>query len=133
MIDNKQKTNKGSRNIVINHPDGYSATVARSINRTTEADVDWNMLGNAYGLKVDRFNQSISMENHKNDEYTFLIEPEDEGSFEIKKLDLVHFIVGGIIRLAFEVVDIEMTNNLPLNAYRYICRRRNDLDLLYEE
>ena len=111
------------------------------INSEDESDYDFIPLGHASVLQVENFAASQMMDqrdanNGFDDAFTFLIEPEIlpplEGGFEVKKNDIlfvtVSEIVGAVATLAFEIVAIESTSNIPPYTQRYICNRRNHLD-----
>ena len=65
----------------------------------------------------------------------FLIEPEleaFEGGFEPKKNDVFYVVFGDIQdedapRIAYEIIGVETTVNVPPYVPRYVCNRRDDL------
>jgi len=105
-----------------------------------ETEITWSMLGTAYALSADVFQPSVMMDrgdanNGAMDEYRFLIEPEHEvqqGGFEPKKGDVFYVVLGDIQddeapRLAYEIIGVETTVNVPPYVPRYVCNRRDDL------
>lgn len=105
-----------------------------------EPDVSWSMIGIGYALVADVFQPAIMMDrgdtnNGALDEYRFLIESDleaIEGGFEPKKNDVFYVVLGDIQdaeapRLAYEIIGIETTVNVPPYVPRYICNRRDDL------
>jgi hypothetical protein len=48
--------------------------------------------------------------------------------FEVKKNDVMYLVLVNV-RLAFEIVSIETTSNIPPHTQRYVCNRRDDLHL----
>lgn len=105
-----------------------------------EVEISWSILGLGYALVADAFQPSIMMDrgdanNGALDEYRFLIEPEleaFEGGFEPKKNDVFYVILGDVQdedapRVAYEIINIETTVNVPPFVPRYICNRRDDL------
>ena len=152
------QVNKLARSVVINHPNSYNAFIVRKsvtraatisgglptlgglgvISSDDEEKIEWLPMGNAYALEVEIYSPGIMMDrqdtnNQGLDEFRFLIEPETEigedGAFEIKKNDVMYIIVTDTVRLAYEVVAIETTSNIPPYTQRHICNRRNELDV----
>lgn len=112
------------------------------ISSEDESDYDFVHAGNAYALQVENFNPSLMMDqqdanNGSEDNFYFLIEPEElfphPESFEVKKNDImlvvINIIEGSEIKIAFEVVGIETTTNIAPFTQRYICNRRQHLDI----
>ena len=145
--------NKAARGIVINHRHTKNCIVVRKkVNRNPanpsiidgvvnlssedEENIEWELLGNGYMLPADLFSASKMMDNQDannniaQDELRFLIEPEvDQGQvgwFSPQKYDVCFQIVGNV-RLAFEVVAVETTSNVPPYTQRYVCNRRDDM------
>lgn len=109
------------------------------INGNDEESYEYTWVGNGYMLPADQF-QAASMMDRRDandgsiNEFRFLIEPEEEEGhpeyFLPKKDDVVYMLLGTDLtaaKLAFEVVDIETTTNIPPFTQRYICNRRDDL------
>ena len=140
-----------TRNVVINHPNTFNCIVIRKkmlrpdplvsglptmgglgvIGSDDEEQVDYEFIGNGYAMPAEQFSESQMMErrdanNGFANEFKFLIEPEAVGEFELKSRDIFYQIIGDI-RLAFEIVGIETTSNIPPYTQRYICNRRDDL------
>lgn len=105
-----------------------------------EVEIEWAAIGIGYALAADLFQPSMMMDrgdanNGSIDEYRFLIESDKEafeGGFEPKKDDVFYIVLGNIQdekapRLAYEIVAIESTVNIPPYVPRYICNRRDDL------
>jgi len=147
--------NQLARNVVLNHPNSYLGELYRQVvNRISdttaggaptkggmmvlssddESDLSWTLMGNIYVLELDQFEPAMMMDrqdanNGSIDEFRFLIEAETLAEFEINKRDVIYTNKNGLIKLAFQVVDIETTSNIPPYTQRYVCNRRNDLDL----
>jgi hypothetical protein len=160
MLNNvPEAINRMARNIVINHPNSYNVVVFRKrilrseiqnigglptlgglavISSEDEADVIWDLLGNGYALEAEPYSQGTMMDRQDaNDggmiEFRYLIEPEIQdglpGGFAVKKNDVMYIVLGDV-RLAFEIVNIETTGNIPPYSKRYICNHRDDLNTL---
>lgn len=151
--------NRMVRNVVLNHANSNLVQVIRKVitrdsdsnlmglptigglgvlSSDDEENVEFEPLGNAYVLRVGGFNSSIMMDrqdanNGSEDIFLYLIEPEilinEVGGFEIKKNDVFYYGLQGTAKLAFEIVAIETTSNIPPYTQRYICNRRDDLHL----
>lgn len=106
-----------------------------------EVDVTWSMIGLGYALVADQFQPAVMMDrgdanNGAIDEYRFLIEPELEafqGGFEPKKGDVFYIALGDIQdedtpRVAYEIIGVETTVNVPPYVPRYVCNRNDDLE-----
>jgi len=153
MLNNvPNAVNRLARNVVINHPNSYNSVMMRKvINRVAaesiggaptlgglavissddEDDISWEILGNSFTLPVGEFEDSKMMDrqdanNGAIDEYRFLIEPEVVNGFVIKKDDVMYLTIGAV-RLAYEIIGIETTSNIPPYTKRYVCNRRDDL------
>jgi len=152
MLNNvPEAINKMARNVVINHPNSYNCIAVRKrvtrpgavvsglptlggmgvISSDDEESIEWDLLGNGYALKADPFGVSQMMDrqdanNGSEDEFRFLIEPEEEGLFAIKKHDVIYLVFGDV-RLAFQIVGVETTSDIPPYTQRYVCNRRDDL------
>ena len=144
--------NKAVRATVINHPLTSNCSIVRKkvnrvggpvvgglptlgglgvLNSEDESDIEWEPLGNGYMLPADPFSPSQMMDrqdanNGSIPELRFLIEPENEGEFALKKYDVCFQIIGNV-RLAFEIVSVETTSNVPPFTERYVCNRRDDM------
>lgn len=105
-----------------------------------EVEISWSLLGTGYALSADQFQPATMMDrgdanNGSLDEYRFLIESELEiiqGGFEPKKGDVFYVVLGDIQddeapRVAYEVIFVETTVNVPPFVPRYVCNRRDDL------
>ncbi|ENV00373.1 hypothetical protein [Acinetobacter variabilis] len=105
-----------------------------------EVEVSWSMIGTGYALVADQFQPAIMMDrmdtnNGNGDEFRFLIEPEledFEGGFQPKKNDVFYVVLGDIQdqdapRIAYEIIGVETTVNVPPYVPRYVCNRRDDL------
>lgn len=109
-----------------------------------EENFKYDYIGSGYALPAETFQPSAMVD--KNDatigyaaEFRFLIEPEAEDStdehwFQISTHDIVYLLLydgehENPAKLAFEVVGRESTQNIPPFTVRYICNRRDDLDL----
>lgn len=105
-----------------------------------EVEIDWAFMGTGYALVADHFQPAFMMDrgdanNGAMDEYRFLIEPEletYEGGFILQKNDVFYIVLGDIQdinapRIAYEIIGIETTVNVPPFVPRYVCNRRDDL------
>ena len=151
--------NRMARNIVINHPNSFECQLYRkSVNRTNEStvsgmptigglgvisaedeeDISYDFLGSGYALQAEPFSPSTMMERQDSNngfanEFRFLIEPEQptgaDGSFMIKKGDVMLIVISDDVRLAYEIVEPETVMNISPFAMRYVTNRRGDLDI----
>lgn len=154
MLNNvPEAINRLARNVVVNHPNAYNCIAVRKritrvgsaivggiptlggmgvINNDDEEQVEWDLLGNGYALKSEIFTPSTMMDrqdtNNGIDEVRFLIEPEDPGLFQVKKHDVIYLVLGPV-RLAYEVIGVETTSDIPPYTQRFVCNRRDDLHL----
>lgn len=146
--------NKLARNVVINHPNSINCVMVRKrvtraanasvgglptiggmavISSDDEESIEWDLLGNGYAMQVaGEFQPSAMMDrqdanNGIEDEFRFLLEPETAGEFEPKKNDVFYLIISDVVRLAFEIIRVETTSNIPPYTQRYVCNRRDDL------
>ncbi|MCM1128959.1 MAG: hypothetical protein NC211_03645 [Alistipes senegalensis] len=106
-----------------------------------EEDFEYQFLGNGYALQVESFSPALMMDNADANigalsEFRFLIEPEEPSGhpdwFDVRKHDMVYLLLGiepDDAKLAFEVIDIETTSNIPPYTTRYIMNRRDDLHI----
>lgn len=152
--------NRMARNVVINHPNTYNCVAVRKrvtrdgpvvsgmstmggmgvMSDDDEESIEWDPLGNGYALKSEIFSPSVMMDrqdanNSFADEFRFLIEPEiiDPLIAEYwipKKHDVIYLVVGDT-RLAFEIVGVETTSDIPPYTQRYVCNRRDDLHFTF--
>lgn len=102
------------------------------ISADDEQDVSWEFVGNGYALPADMFSPSKMMDrqdanNRDGEEFRFLIEPEELGAATPKKNDVVYLMISEAVRIAFEIVAIETTSNIPPFTQRYVCNKRPDL------
>lgn len=144
--------NRMARTVVINHPNTFNCICVRQrVTRTAassvgglptlgglgvissddEEQITWDLLGNGYAMKAEPFQASMMMDrqdanNGALDEFKFLIEPESPGAFAPKKKDVFYLIIG-TVRLAYEIVGVETTSDIPPYTQRYICNRRDDM------
>lgn len=104
-----------------------------------EVEIHWTFIGTGYALVADHFQPSMMMDrmdanNGALDEYRFLIEPDleaQEGGFIPAKNDVFYVVLGDIQdkeapRIAYEIVAIETSINVPPFVPRYVCNRRDD-------
>ncbi len=146
--------NRLARNVVVNHPNSFNCVAVRKritrvgdsivggsptlggmgvINNDDEESIEWDLLGNGYALKSEPFGAAPMMDrqdanNGSTDEVRFLIEPEDPGLFEIKKHDVIYLVLGAV-RVAYEVIGVESTSDIPPYTQRFVCSKRDDLHL----
>lgn len=105
-----------------------------------EASISWDMIGIGHALKADQFQPSLMVDrqdanNGFDNEFRFLIEPEKEaieGGFQPHKNDIFYLLLGDpdledTPKLAFEIVGVEATVDVPPYVVRYVCNRRDDL------
>jgi len=155
MLNNIPRAiNRMVRNVVINHPNSLNCVCVRKvvtrpagedvagfptlggmsvIDSYDEEQYEYMPLGNGFALKTEMFQPSLMMDsqdanNGQSDDFHFMIEPENAGEFELIKNDVMYLLIGDV-RLAFEIVWIETTSDIPPYTQRYICNRRNDLNL----
>lgn len=151
--------NRMTRNVVVNHPNTFEAQLFRkkvtrsadesmgglptlggmgSLDSEDEEEVEYEHLGNGYALPAEAFSPGSMMDrgdsvDASGDEFRFLIEPEcqsgEDGWFSVKTRDVMYLVVSDDIKLAFEVVGVETTTNIPPYTTRYVCNRRADVDI----
>lgn len=109
-----------------------------------EEEFEYQLMGAGFALPAETFQASPLMD--KNDanigyanEFRFLIVPaaqnsNEDGWFDIHTHDLVYILLfdgehENPAKLCFEVVGREATNNIPPFSTRYICNRRDELDI----
>lgn len=156
LISVPTQVNRLARAVVINHPNSYNAFMVRKfvtrvaplvgglptlgglavISSDDEEKVDWLPLGNAYALEAEPYTPGTMMDrqdanNQVIDEVKFLIEPEvnpgEDSHFDVKKNDVIYLYISDTVRLAYEIVAIETTSNIPPFTQRFICNKRDDL------
>lgn len=143
-------TNKMARAVIMNHPNAYNCEIYRKIidrvnpetmgglgvlGNDDEEDVSFEFVGIGYALQAETFQQSAMMDrqdanNSYANEIRFLIAPED-ADFEIVKHDVLYLLFGENVKLAWEIVTVETTVNIAPYTKRYVCNKRNDLDVFY--
>lgn len=151
--------NRAVRNVVVNHPNSYNCQILRKvINRVDEAevggiptlgglgvisaddeqDVDWEFVGNGYALPAEQFGGNATMMDRQDannpslEEFRFLIEPEEPEAATPQKNDVVYLVIMDVVRVAFEIVAIETTSNIPPFTQRYVCNKRPDLFMVLD-
>ena len=115
------------------------------LNPEDEEDIRWELVGLGYALPAEQF-APAPFAGHNDAtlgaglELRFLIEPEamigDPGGFEVKKADVMYVLFGvgpQAPKLAYEIVGVEMLVNVAPFVTRYVCARRDDLDVLAVE
>lgn len=151
--------NRMARNVVINHPNTWGCQVFRKtvtragaivgglptlggmgvINSEDEDQITFAHLGNGFALEAEAFSPSLMMDrqdanNGAMSEFRFLIEPEHQtgmpGNFDVRNRDVMLLIFADNVRLAFEIVGVETTLNIPPYVTRYIANRSSYLDVL---
>lgn len=111
------------------------------LNSSDESEVKWEFVGLGFSLPADMFQGSSLVDRGDvslgGDLYRFLIEPEEmignPDGFEVKKYDVIYLLLGEgstAAKVAYEIVDVEATVNVPPYVSRYIASRRADLDLM---
>jgi hypothetical protein len=148
--------NRMTRNIVINHPNTFNAIMFRKrvlrtgpetvgglptlgglgvINSEDESEFTYDLLGNAYAMKAEIFTEGSMTDRQDANSgglqgFRFQIEPEilegEPGGFAVKKNDVMYLVLGDV-RLAYEVVDIPATSDIPPYTKVFVCNIRNDL------
>jgi len=128
---------------------GGEATVAGNptlgglavLHSADEEDFEYEHAGNGYALQAEAFGPAPMMDRRdantgSGDEFRFLIEPEGAPGepewFEPRVTDVVYLLLGdgpNPARLAFEIVALETTSNIPPYTTRYVANRRDDLHL----
>lgn len=147
-----------SRQVVINHPNAYNCEIYRkNVDRTApdtmggaptlgglgvldsedEEDISYEWIGNGFALQAEPFQPSQMMDRQDaNNSYAvelrFMIVPEDGADFELKKHDITYLLLGNSVKLAWEIVGIETTVNIPPYVTKYVMNPRNDLTLVDE-
>ncbi len=104
-----------------------------------ETDIAYDHLGNGYALPAEVFGPSLMTERGDTANYgaaaeaRFLIEPAEPsgmpGYFDVHSGDVIYLVLADGVKLAFEVVNVEATVNIPPFVTRYVRNRRGDLDL----
>ena len=106
-----------------------------------ETEYEWQYMGNCYALPADQFQPAVMVDRGDanigaEDEFRFMIEVEkqasEDGFFMIKNHDVLYIILGEppyMCKLAYEVVTQETTSNIPPFSVRYVCVRRDHLDM----
>ena len=107
-----------------------------------EVEYEFEYMGNGYALPAEPF-QPGAMVDHKDThvgegtDFRFLIELEcqtgSDDYFELRNHDVIYLLLGGEpgneVKVAFEIVTMETTSNIPPYTVRYVCNRRDDLFL----
>lgn len=110
-------------NYVEDHNDAVGCIVVKN----TWGD-EFELVGNGYALKQGKINDL--------DEFLFLIEPEDIESkldkFILGKEYFFYLIIGAT-RLAFEIVGLEVAEDISPYSNKYIAKRRDDMHFSVEE
>jgi len=160
LINIPAAVNSAARNVIINHPNTFEAQVFRKrVTRTDaagagglptlgglgvldsedETEVVYDHLGNGFAFPVDAFSPSSMMGQHDANngsgaEFRYLVEPFEPsgmpGWFDLRKHDVLYIVLHDLVKLAYEVVDIETTLNIPPYSMRYVTNRRGDMDVL---
>ncbi len=110
-----------------------------------EEQYEYTFLGYGHALPADGFAPAPMVKRGvanigSGEEFRCLIEPEEPSGdpdwFDVRSHDVMYLLLGTgdtPPKMAFEVVGIETTSNIPPFTTRYITNRRNDLDLLSQE
>jgi hypothetical protein len=111
------------------------------LNTADEEQYEYEWIGNGYALPAESFMPASMMDRRDanigpGDEFRFLIESEEPFGrpewFDVRTHDVVYLLLGtgpSPAMLAFEVVGIETTSNIPPYTTRYVTNRRDDLHL----
>lgn len=103
-------------NYIEDHEDALNCIVVRKIWS------DFELVGNGYALKQGEINGI--------DEFLFLIEPEDIESkldkFILGK-EYFFYLIAGDMRLAFEIIGIQVAEDISPYTNKYACKRRDDM------
>lgn len=104
-----------------------------------EIDYEFEYMGNGFALPAEPF-QPGAMVDHKDThvgegtDFRFLIELEQQNEgdkyFQIRNHDVMYILLGddeAEAKVAFEIVSMETTSNIPPYSTRYVCNRRDDL------
>lgn len=106
-----------------------------------EEKYEYQFLGNGHALPAEGFSPAPMTKRGDanigaNDEFLFMVEPEHpsghEEWFDLRSHDVVYLLLGleaSAPMLAFEVVAIETTSNIPPYTTRYVMNRRDDLHI----
>lgn len=112
------------------------------LNGEDEDDITWDLVGLAYVLQAESFAPAPVVEHGDATlgaglELRFLIEPEamigDPGGFEIQQNDVLYLLFGtgpNAPKIGYEVNGTEVMVNVPPFVTRYVCARRDDLDII---
>lgn len=114
-------------------------------------DITYEYLGGGYALKAEAFNSSAQLVNNYDanigedgkTQYLFLIEPDaiagESNYFQIKERDIMMLVIhenaenDTMIKLAYEIVGMETTTDIPPFCTRYICNKRSEADIFQIE
>jgi hypothetical protein len=160
MLNNVPKgINRMARNMVINHPNAFNCQVFRKevtrhgeagsgglptlgglgvLDSEDEEKIAWKWIGNGFSLQTD-FQPAQMMDrqdanNGDSDEFRFLIEPEEAvdtaGHFSPRRHDVLYLLYGDKVKLAYEIVGVETVLNIPPYTMRYVCNRRDELNVV---
>lgn len=110
-----------------------------------EEQYEYAFLGYGHALPAEGFAPAPMVKRGdanigSGEEFRFLIEPEEPSGhqdwFDVRTHDVMYLLLGTgdtPPKMAFEVVGIETTSNIPPFTTRYITNRRNDLDLFSQD
>ena len=106
-----------------------------------EEDYSYEYMGNGYALPAETFQpapmvDALDANIGASGEFRFLIELEaqasDDDYFDLKNHDVGYLLLGehpDCAKLAYEIVTMETVSNIPPFAVRYVCHRRDELDI----
>jgi hypothetical protein len=109
------------------------------LDTTDEEDITWDFIGNGFALNAEQFQPAPILDRRDGNigasaEFRFMIEPEEEFGFDVKSKDIFYLLIWTAdyddpARMAFEVVGIETSVNIPPFVNRYVANRRDDLHI----
>ena len=115
-----------------------------------EPDLRYEWVGSGYALQAESFTPSIMVDRRdasrsEGDVWRYLIVPEqphgERGWFDLRVGDVMYLILSAptaddpdapTAKLAWEIVGLESVINAPPFGIRYLCNRRDDLNVVDE-
>lgn len=146
--------NRMARNVIINHPNSFNCKIfGRELVRgggsevtpplgglgvmsvEDETEFAYEFLDNGFALQVEQFMPSLMSDrldannNGDGQEFAFAIQAEGSETRPIKKGDVILIMMGDEVFVAYEVVNISTSVNIPPYVPIFRMNRRNDLDI----
>lgn len=132
----RKKVNRVGESTVDGNPTLGGLAVLDNVD---EEDFEYSFLGDGAAMRAETFAAAPLMDRQDanygaSDEVRFLIEPVAQSGepnwFDVRTHDVMYLLLGDDPQpamIAFEVVGIETTSDIPPYTNRYICNRRDDL------